>query len=64
MKTVLTVLVVLGLASTLGVLLTGMLGLVRNNGSGERSNTLMRWRVVLQGATLALLALLLLLSRL
>ncbi len=63
MKTVLTVLVILGLASTLGVLLAGMLGLVRNNGSGERSNTLMRWRVVLQGVTLALLALLLLLTR-
>lgn len=63
MKTVLTVLVVLGLACTLGVLLTGMLGLVRNTGSGERSNTLMRWRVVLQGVTLALLALLLLVSR-
>ena len=63
MKTVLTVLVILGLASTLGVLLAGMLGLVRNNGNGERSNALMRWRVVLQGVTLALLALLLLISR-
>ncbi|MBX6746689.1 MAG: twin transmembrane helix small protein [Acetobacteraceae bacterium] len=63
MQTVLTVLVVLGLACTLGVLLTGMLGLVRNNGNGERSNALMRWRVVLQGVTLALLALLLLISR-
>lgn len=63
MKTVLSALVILGLACTLGVLLTGMLGLVRNNGSGERSNALMRWRVLLQGVTLALLALLLLLSR-
>ena len=49
--------------ATLGVMLAGMLGLVRSDGNAGRSNTLMRWRVVLQGVTLALFALLLLVMR-
>jgi hypothetical protein len=40
-----------------------MLGLVRSDGNAGRSNTLMRWRVVLQGVTLALFTLLLLVMR-
>ena len=63
MKTVLTVLVALGMLATLGVLFAGMVGLVRQDGNVRRSNTLMRWRVMLQGLTLALFALLLLISR-
>jgi hypothetical protein len=63
MKTVLTILVGLCMLATLGVMLAGMLGLVRSDGNAERSNTLMRWRVVLQGVTLALFALLLLVMR-
>jgi hypothetical protein len=63
MKTVLTVLVGICMLATLGVMLAGMLGLVRSDGTAGRSNTLMRWRVVLQGVTLALFALLLLVMR-
>ena len=43
---------------TLGVLFAGLLGLVRDGGNPARSNTLMRWRVILQGAALLLFALL------
>jgi hypothetical protein len=63
MKTALTILVGLCMLATLGVMLAGMLGLVRSDGNAGRSNTLMRWRVVLQGVTLALFALLLLVMR-
>ena len=63
MKTVLFILVVVAMLATLGVLFAGMLGLVRSDGNGERSNALMRWRVLLQGVALALFVLLLLLSR-
>lgn len=59
MKVVLTILVAISLAATLGVLFAGMLGLVRGGGDPRRSNRLMRWRVVLQGVTLLLFALLL-----
>ena len=63
MKTMLTILVGVSMLATLGVMLAGMLGLVRSDGNASRSNTLMRWRVVLQGVTLALFALLLLVMR-
>jgi hypothetical protein len=57
-KTFLTILVVLLMLGTLGVLFAGLLGLVRDGGNPARSNTLMRWRVILQGAALLLFALL------
>ncbi|MBK1661544.1 twin transmembrane helix small protein [Paracraurococcus ruber] len=63
MTTLLTVLVGIGMLATLGVMLAGMLGLTQSDGTGTRSNALMRWRVVLQGVTLALFALLLLVTR-
>ncbi len=63
MKTVLIILVALGMAATLGTLFAGMLGMARGKGSGGQSNKLMRWRVILQGVTLVLFALLLSLSR-
>jgi hypothetical protein len=63
MKTVLFILVVVAMLATLGVLFAGMLGLVRSDGNGGRSNALMRWRVLLQGVALALFALLLTMSR-
>jgi hypothetical protein len=64
MKTILMILVVLAMLGTLGVLLAGMLGLARQDGAAAgRSNRLMRWRVILQGVTLALFVLLLLLGR-
>jgi hypothetical protein len=52
----LTVLIGLLLLATLGVLVAGMVGMVRG-GDPHRSNRLMRWRVILQGAALLLLAL-------
>ena len=59
------VMILLGLAmlGTVGVLFAGMIGMARGEGNAVRSNTLMRWRVVLQGAALALFALLLMLMR-
>lgn len=63
MITALTILVGLAMLGTLGVLFAGMLGLVRGGENPGRSNALMRWRVVLQGAALLLFALLLTLLR-
>jgi hypothetical protein len=62
MQTLVTVLLILTMLGTLGVLFAGMLGLARGQ-DGARSNTLMRWRVWLQGLALGLFVLLLLISR-
>ena len=58
MRTALTVLLVLMMLGTLGVLFAGMIGLVRGGGDPLRSNALMRWRVLLQAAALLLFAIL------
>ncbi len=58
MITFLTVLVGLAMLGTLGVLLAGIIGMVRGGGNPARSNRLMRYRVLLQGAALLLFALL------
>ena len=66
MQTVLMILLVLAMLGTLGVLFAGMLGLAKGEegpAAGARSNSLMRWRVTLQGIALALFALLLLTMR-
>ena len=63
MKTFLTILLVLALAGTLGVLLAGVFGLARGGGDPRRSNMLMRWRVILQATALLLLLLLMSLLR-
>ena len=63
MRTVLMVLVGVAMLGVLGVLLAGMVGLVRGNSTPQRSNKLMQYRVILQGVALALFALLLLLGR-
>jgi hypothetical protein len=63
MKTVLTVLIALLMLATLGVLIAGMVGLVRGGGDPRRSNKLMQWRVILQGAAILLFALLMMLLR-
>ena len=63
MKTFLTVLIVLLMIATLAVLVAGMVGLVRGGGDPARSNRLMRWRVILQGAALLLFAILMTLLR-
>ena len=57
MTVLLVVLFALALAGTLGVLLTGLLGISR--GDPARSNRLMRWRIILQAAALLLFMLLL-----
>ena len=63
MTVFLLILVGLGLAATLGVLIAGLVGVVRGGGDPVKSNKLMQWRVLLQGATLLLLAILMLLLR-
>jgi len=62
-KTFLTILIALLMFATLGVLFAGLVGLVRGGGNPARSNALMRWRVILQGAALLLFALLMSLLR-
>ncbi len=63
MKTFLTVLIVLAMVGVLGVLLAGMVAMVRGEGNPMRSNRLMRYRVILQGAAVALFMLLMLIQR-
>jgi len=63
MKTLLTILLVIAMAGVLGVLLTGVVGFVRQANDPRRSNELMRWRVLLQAAALVIVALLLMLAR-
>ncbi len=46
--------VVILMLATVGVLLVGVFGLARGGGDPMRSNQLMRWRVLLQGAALLL----------
>jgi hypothetical protein len=62
MHAVLTVLIGVLMLATLGVLIAGMLGMVRE-GNPRRSNKLMQWRVLLQGATILLFMLLMSLLR-
>ncbi len=64
MTTFLMVLVGISMFATLGVMFAGMLGLVRSDqGGGDRSNRLMRWRVILQFTTIVLFLALLLVMR-
>lgn len=63
MKTLLTVLVGLAMLGTVGVLFAGLIGLVRGGENAQLSNTLMRWRVVLQAVALVLFLILLSLLR-
>ncbi len=54
MTTFLTVLVVLALLATVGVLFAGLLGMVRGTQDSHRSNKLMQYRVGFQGLALLL----------
>jgi hypothetical protein len=63
MVTFITILLGLAMLGTLGTLFAGMLGLVRSDTNAARSNTLMRWRVILQGVALLLFVLLMALTR-
>jgi hypothetical protein len=58
----LTVLIGIMMLATLGVLIAGLFGMVRD-GDPRRSNKLMQWRVVLQGATILLFVVLMSLLR-
>jgi ABC-type Na+ efflux pump permease subunit len=58
----LNILVGVVLLAVLGVLAAGMIGFARN-GDPRRSNKLMQWRVMLQGAALILIVLLMSLLR-
>lgn len=63
MKTFVLILMVLAMAGTVGVLIAGMVGMVRGGGSPARSNALMRWRIILQAAALLLFVVLMSLLR-
>jgi hypothetical protein len=63
MKTFLALCVALLMLATLGVLFAGLVGLAKGSGDAARSNQLMRWRVILQGAALLLFLLLMTLLR-
>lgn len=62
-KTFLTVLIVILMVATLGVLFAGLIGLARPGHDPRRSNQLMRWRVILQGVVILLFMLLMSLLR-
>ena len=62
MRVVLVILIGLALLGTLGVLFAGLITLAQPNHDPKKSNMLMRWRIVLQGTALLLIALLLLLA--
>jgi hypothetical protein len=62
MHTFLAVLVGILMLATLGVLIAGMIGLVRE-GDPRRSNKLMQWRVLLQGSAILLFIILMSLLR-
>jgi hypothetical protein len=62
MHAFLTILVGMMMLATLGVLVAGMLGMVRES-NPRRSNKLMQWRVILQAATIVLFMVLLSLLR-
>jgi threonine/homoserine/homoserine lactone efflux protein len=58
MKTFLVILMVLLMLAVLATLFAGLFTLARPNHDPMRSNTFMRWRVILQGAALLVFALL------
>ena len=62
-KTFLTVLVVLLMLATVGMLFAGLIGLARGSPDPRRSNRLMQWRVILQGGAILLLIILMTLLR-
>lgn len=63
MRSVLEVLLVLAMLAALGMLFAGLIGLAQPGHDPRRSNVLMRWRVIFQGAALLVLAFLLFLLK-
>ncbi len=59
MRPLLTLLMVFAMIGVLGVLGAGVVGFVRGGGDPQRSNQLMRWRVILQALAILLFVLLL-----
>ncbi|HVB67587.1 MAG TPA: twin transmembrane helix small protein [Acetobacteraceae bacterium] len=59
MRILVAILAGLAMLGVLGVLAAGLIGVARGGGDPERSNRLMRWRVMLQGAAILLIVLLL-----
>jgi hypothetical protein len=62
MHNFLVILIGILMLATLGVLIAGMVGLVRE-GDPRRSNKLMQWRVLLQGMVILLFVILMSLLR-
>ena len=62
MQTIVTILLGIAMLGVLGVLFAGMVGLARGQ-DGAQSNTLMRWRLWLQGIALGLFVILVLIMR-
>jgi Hypoxia induced protein conserved region len=62
MHALLVVLIGILMLATLGVLIAGMVGMVRQT-DPRRSNKLMQWRVLLQGAAILLFVILMTLLR-
>jgi len=62
MRTLFTILIGLMMLGTLGVLIAGMIGLVRET-DPRRSNKLMQYRVAFQAGALLLLAILMMLLK-
>ena len=58
-----TILVVLAMIGTVGMLIAGLVSVARGSTDPARSNRLMRWRVVLQGAAVLMFVLLLTIMR-
>jgi hypothetical protein len=60
MRMILTILLAIDMVAVVAVMLVGAIGMVDANRSGQTSNKLMRWRVVLQGVAIGLVVLLML----
>ena len=58
-----TILVVFAMLGTVGMLIAGLVSVARGSPDPARSNRLMRWRVVLQGAAVLMFVLLLTIMR-
>ncbi len=63
MASILKVLMIVALGATFVMLVMGVVNLFRTSSTPEKSNQMMRWRVLLQALTLALFAVLLLVGK-
>ncbi|OYV35362.1 MAG: hypothetical protein B7Z80_18610 [Rhodospirillales bacterium 20-64-7] len=62
MRTAMIILIAILMLATLGVLLAGLVQMVREP-NGRRSNKLMQWRVLLQGTAILLFVIMMTLLR-